>query len=142
MSLFQIVYCSRNEIQGEPEQVEAEIASILAKSRENNQRKGITGALLFNGAVFAQVLEGPLDQVETTYEAIQYDPRHSDVVVLSNGPTTERAFSDWSMAYADPAAVQSSPELKIDFEDACACGKDAGPRILTMLRALAAREGE
>ena len=142
MSLYQIVYASKNQIQGRPEIVDAEISSILAVSRENNQRKGITGALVFNGSVFAQVLEGALQDIEAIYEHIQCDPRHSDVVLLSNGAASERAFSDWSMAYADPGAVQASPELKLDFEAACGGGGHAGPRIVAMLRALVVREGE
>ena len=142
MSLYQIVYASKNQIEGEPAHVEEEIASILAVSRENNRRKGITGALVFNGSVFAQVLEGSLPQIEAIYEHIQCDPRHSDVVLLSNAAATERAFSDWSMAYTDPSMVSSSPDLKIDFEDACTGGKQAGPRIVTMLRALVVRESE
>ena len=141
MSLFQIVYASKNQIEGEPAHVEAEIASILAASRENNQRKGITGALLFNGALFAQVLEGALDHIEAVYERIQCDPRHSDVVLLSNAAANERAFSDWSMAYADPSTVQASPDLKINFEEACMGGKHAGPQIVNMLRELVVREG-
>jgi hypothetical protein len=142
MSLYQIVYTSRNEIQGDPERVEAEIISILAVSRENNQRKSITGALLFNGSIFAQVLEGSLADIEQTYEHIQCDPRHSDVVLLSNAAANERAFSDWSMAYADPAKVIASPELKIDFEDAWSGGQSAGPHIVSMLRALVVRGSE
>ena len=64
------------------------------------------------------------------------------MVLLSNTTASERAFSDWSMAYADPSVVRSSPELKIDFEDACTGGEGAGPRIVGMLRALVVRESE
>ena len=142
MTVYQIVYSSRNEIAGSPEEVQAEVASILAVSRTNNQQQGITGALLFNGVMFAQVLEGPLDSIETTYERIQCDPRHSDVVLLSNAPSERRAFSDWSMAYADPAIVAESPGLKIDFDVASADQQHAGPRIVEMLRALVVRESE
>ena len=140
--MYQIVYSSKNEITGSPEQVQAEIASILEVSRINNQKQGITGALLFNGTMFAQVLEGPLENIETTYERIQCDPRHSDVVLLSNAPSEQRAFSDWSMAYADPAVVAASPSVRIDFDEACADTRNAGLRILDMLRALVVRESE
>ncbi len=140
MSLYQIVYASRNEIHGEPESVDAEIASILAASRKNNQSKDITGALMFNGSAFAQVLEGPLEHIEAAYERIQCDPRHSDVVLLSNAAATERAFSDWSMGYVDPLLVKSSASIRVDFDDACTGGAGAGGRIVTMLRTLVARE--
>ena len=142
MSIHQIVYSSRNLIEGTPEAVEAEIASILAISRVNNQKQGVTGALLFNGTIFAQVLEGPLEHIENTYEHIQCDPRHDEVVLLSNAALEQRAFSDWSMAYADPAVVAASPSLHIDFDDACADKQHAGVRIVDMLRALVVRASE
>ena len=140
--MHQIVYSSKNQIAGSPEQVEAEIASILEASRRNNPGKGVTGALMFNGLIFAQVLEGPLDAIEGIYEQIQCDPRHSDVVMLSNFETASRAFEDWSMAYADLDKVRSAPELVIDFDAVNVDEQQAGPRIVDMLRALVVRESE
>lgn len=136
MNLFQIVYTSTNCILGSAEQVEAEIASILNTSRKNNQQAGITGALLFNGQGFAQVLEGPMEAVELTYERIQCDPRHSDVVLLANGLCSERTFSDWSMAYADPAAVRNRAHEPIDLEEICANPDSGGARIIQALHQL------
>ena len=140
--MHQIVYSSRNQISGSPERIAAEIASILDASRTNNSRKGITGALMFNGTMFAQVLEGPLDCIESIYEQIQCDPRHSDVVLLSNAETSERAFSDWSMGYADAEVMRSSPEVIIDFDSVSQTPETGGPRIVNMLRALVIRESE
>ncbi len=136
MSCYQIVYSSRNSIQGTPEEIEAEVGAILRDSRRNNQRAGITGALLFNGQGFAQVLEGPMGAVENIYERIQWDERHSHVVLLSNGPCEQRTFSDWSMAYADPAAIEDRSKEPIDLEEICAHPDSGGVRILHALRQL------
>ncbi len=68
-------------------------------SQHNNNKVSVTGALLFNGGSFAQVLEGPRKAVETTFERIQRDPRHSDVSVLQCEPVEARGFSNWSMAF-------------------------------------------
>lgn len=133
MSLLQIVYSSMNRISGAPEQVDTEIASILNRSRENNQRANVTGALLFNGQGFAQVLEGPAEAVEQIYERIQCDARHSGVVLLSNTVTADRVFSDWSMAYADPAAVSEHIHEPIDLEEICANPEQGGARIVQAL---------
>ncbi len=140
MHLYQIVYTSRNCILGTPEQIEAEIASILNTSRKNNGPAGITGALLFNGHGFAQVLEGPVEAVEATYERIQCDPRHSDVVLLNNGETAERTFSDWSMAYADPETVRSGEHEPIRLDEICADRAKGGARIVRALHELLATE--
>ncbi|WP_161993780.1 BLUF domain-containing protein [Muricoccus nepalensis] len=102
--LHRLVYVSRNLLAGSPGETEAEVLGILAVSRRNNARVGITGALLFSTDCFAQVLEGPLAAVQATFERIQCDQRHTDTVVLSCEAVAGREFAGWSMAYAGPAA--------------------------------------
>jgi hypothetical protein len=104
--LFSLVYFSRSTIQ--PDGVEAEIRKILDIAREENPKRDVTGALLFSGGFFAQALEGPLSSVESTFERIRKDVRHTDVSVLSCKPITRRSFADWSMAYATPAGWLSA----------------------------------
>ena len=99
--IYQLVYCSRNAIGEMPEcGLAAEVGKILESSRRNNSKKGLSGALLFTATGFAQVLEGPLDAIETTFERIQVDLRHADVTVLSLQPVERRSFAAWSMAFA------------------------------------------
>ena len=71
--LYRLVYFSRNRINGGPSQIAAEVQSILAASQRNNPPLELTGALIFNAGVFAQVLEGPRSSVEATFEKIQQD---------------------------------------------------------------------
>ena len=136
MSVHQIVYCSKNRITGRAQDVEAEIGAILTTARLKNTKVGISGALLFNGAAFAQVLEGPLDAVEALFEAIQCDERHYDVVVLRNAEAEQRVFSDWSMAYADPARVDAVARAEIDLDDAFVNPTAGAPRIVSLLEQL------
>ena len=98
-SLHRLIYCSRNRIPGPVDGHEDEVRQILAASRRNNARDGITGALMFNAGCFAQILEGPRAAVEATFERIQVDERHGDVLLLSFGPSPERGFPDWTMAF-------------------------------------------
>jgi hypothetical protein len=139
MSVYQIVYCSKNQIAGPPSTVDAEIHSILASARGKNQKAGISGALLFNGTAFAQVLEGPLAAVEEIFEHIQCDDRHSDVVMLRNAPAEERVFSDWSMAYADPQTVHTVPHAEIDLDAAFTSPATSAPMIVDLLKQLVVR---
>ena len=62
----------------------------------------MTGALLYNQGRFAQVLEGPFGAVQSTYERIQADERHADLVVLQAEPVSVRSFALWAMALATP----------------------------------------
>ena len=98
--VFRLVYVSRNELPRQIEAQDEQIDRILASSRRNNPPLGITGALLFSTDCFAQTLEGPMAAVETLFERIQQDDRHSDSVILQAGPVDVREFGDWSMAYA------------------------------------------
>jgi hypothetical protein len=99
MSLFRVVYYSRNLIPGSLEMIEAEVRRILETSCRNNAAEDVTGALLFNSGCFAQVLEGPYEAVERTFERIQMDERHADVVPLQFEAVASRGFSNWSMVY-------------------------------------------
>jgi hypothetical protein len=98
-ALYKLVYISRNEIVGDDAAIRAEIEQILATSRVNNLKSEITGALMFNAGCFAQVLEGPHDKIQDTFENIQCDSRHSHTRIMVFEPIQDRTFSKWAMAY-------------------------------------------
>jgi hypothetical protein len=97
---YRLAYFSRSTLAGPPDALDAEVQRILTTSRRNNTATGVTGALLFNSSCFAQVLEGQLEAVETTFERIQRDQRHTDVTVLELTQVAEHGFATWSMAFA------------------------------------------
>jgi hypothetical protein len=107
--VHRLVYFSRNTMPGTNDEIVEGIHQILKSSRSNNARVGVTGALLFNSGCFAQVLEGSSSAVSETFERIQWDDRHSDVLVLEYGPVAARAFPDWSMSFVGMA--QSGQKL-------------------------------
>ena len=94
-----MVYLSRNNISTDEAIVRKEIVQILRSAREKNVKEDITGALMFNTACFAQILEGPRDNVKKTFDRIECDGRHSDIVILDFNQIEKRAFPNWSMAH-------------------------------------------
>ena len=78
---------------------QAMLDSILAASRRNNDRVGVTGLLVSGGRRFLQVLEGPEPAVLATYARIMADPRHRGFVLISRTPVEARDFGNWSMAH-------------------------------------------
>ena len=74
-------------------------ASILATSRRNNARSGVTGVLYFDGTYFIQALEGLTPRVRETFARIEADDRHGRITMLSDRPILHREFGDWAMAY-------------------------------------------
>jgi blue light- and temperature-responsive anti-repressor len=119
---YRLVYHSLNRLVRAPDAMRAEIDGILEKSRHNNDKVGVTGALMFNAGIFAQVLEGSQSAIEATFERIQRDPRHGEVTLLEFVPIEARTFSNWSMAYigqadtglGDLAETSGFDPLKLD----------------------------
>ena len=92
MKLMQLVYCSQ------PFGYSLEILSaILIASRANNRKRDITGALICRSDIFLQLLEGPEQQVKSTYAAIQNDDRHINIYNLLEQNVDKRLFPAWAM---------------------------------------------
>jgi hypothetical protein len=97
--LRRVIYLSRVE-RPDPRRSEDEtVADILAASRCNNRRLGLTGALVHGAGHFAQLLEGPAEVVGRVLDVIARDPRHSAMQVVETTAAPSRAFANWNMAY-------------------------------------------
>ncbi|WP_158807462.1 BLUF domain-containing protein [Beijerinckia sp. L45] len=140
MTLYRILYCSRSELADSPAAGAEEIRQILAKSRANNARDDITGGLFFSNQCFAQVLEGPAEKVEETFERIQCDMRHRDVTVLEAGPIATRDFPAWSMAFT--GSTDASAFGQAVLSAAFSGQTQAGDKLLDILRSVVVREDE
>jgi hypothetical protein len=101
--LYNLVYCSRAAAGVD----DAAVARIIATSRRNNPRNGITGLLVFGSGIFFQWLEGPRDGVTRLMAHILRDARHDTIVRLSeNEEPRERVFPDWDMELVDGADIR------------------------------------
>jgi hypothetical protein len=74
MKLLSLFYVSRST--GDAAASEAAMADIVETAHRNNPTRGLTGALIFAGSNFAQILEGPTDAVEAMMASITTDSRH------------------------------------------------------------------
>lgn len=73
------------------------VEDILMKSRANNIRDGITGALIVSEEDFVQLLEGDRTAVAKCFMRIMMDSRHQNIQVLFAGDAEQRLFQGWSM---------------------------------------------
>lgn len=92
---------------------ELEVAKIVQHSQAKNAQLDITGALLFTGEYFAQVLEGSTEAIHMLMAYIYNDPRHGNVVVVDQSPIIRRRFQDWQMAYQGPSQFVSRHVAKL-----------------------------
>ncbi len=134
--LHRIIYCSRNAMDPEGESMQVELNKILASSRRNNPRAGVTGALLYNSNRFAQILEGPLLEVERVFERIQSDQRHDEIVVIESSTVPSRIFPEWAMAFVEPRSCEINPRVTEAFEAVFGGAPDASSRFLTIVKEL------
>lgn len=139
-SLYRLVYYSRNHVSGTRETFTAQVEDILQRSRVNNVRDGVTGALLFNAGCFAQVLEGPLDAIEATFERIQQDERHGEVSLLALEPQEERSFPNWAMGFIGMSAEHANRFAAIGTSSGFDLSLLSGSELHTLLRDLALEE--
>jgi hypothetical protein len=149
MPITQLTYLSRNGLTGEAAALSDQLGEILAVSRRNNRRDGITGYLVSDGTWFLQILEGDHEKVMAALVRIRFDQRHSDVAVVSTREIRTRSFPQWSMGGSvktpamrtifrrhgldrlDPAAVTAPSVLALamdlqDFERAQGLTRRAG----------------
>lgn len=101
LDLLTLVYLSRSTEQ--PSVANGCVEQIVATARARNPSLGLTGALLFTGEHFAQVLEGPTASIDRLMARIAKDPRHDQLMVVARQPIAERRFGQWSMAYSGPS---------------------------------------
>ncbi|MCI1899233.1 MAG: diguanylate phosphodiesterase [Enterobacter sp.] len=77
------------------------LEEMVNAANRMNRHSDVTGILLFNGTHFFQLLEGPEESVNTIYQHICSDPRHSNVVELLHDHGPHRRFGNAGMELFD-----------------------------------------
>lgn len=95
--LHQIIYTSA----ALPSVTLHDFKDIARHASRNNRALDVTGILLFSDGVVFQVLEGEKEIVQTLYDRIKHDQRHSSVMLLISRETETREFPNWSMGFAE-----------------------------------------
>ena len=117
--LYNVVYCSRAaaDVDG------AAVERRLEAARRFKPAHGITGLLVFGGGIFFQWIEGPRDNVTRLMTMIQSDPRHEDIVRLSElEEVRERLFPDWDMELVTTDDIR---DVLLDARDSAQDPKNA-----------------
>ena len=96
-----LLYISESRI--EPANAQMIVQQIVAKSVSNNATTNLTGALLFTGTHFAQILEGTPHSIDQLLVDLCNDPRHQNFHVADRSAIEARKFPDWAMAYSGPS---------------------------------------
>ena len=91
--MIRILYVSRTD-----EKTFEENKAILTESFANNQKKKISGVLIYGMGFFIQCLEGEDAMVLELYNKIIKDARHYDVQCIFQESISQRHFPQWHMS--------------------------------------------
>lgn len=95
--LKRLSYVSRS-VTNDTSSVPGELTTIVIKSRRLNHAHGITGFLTWRNGYYFQALEGLAPTVDSLFERIAKDERHSHITtVWSEHCVQERLFSGWRL---------------------------------------------
>lgn len=100
--LLRLQYVSRAAADLSPGAVQA----IMSWSNAFNAQAHVTGALIFTGAHFSQVLEGPAAAVQPLMAEIARDPRHRDIRMLYESVVARRRFGAWAMQLVEDVGLE------------------------------------
>lgn len=93
--ILRLTYVSRHNA----ENSNIEVTRILSQSRRNNERDGITGALVINDEYFLQSIEGSRPVINALLRKLVNDNRHFALQVIECSEVEERLWSKWSMKH-------------------------------------------
>ncbi|WP_320158391.1 BLUF domain-containing protein [Psychrobacter sp. SZ93C1] len=89
-----------------------EVTRILTQAQQNNERNGITGALVFNHNYFLQSIEGARPVINELLRKLVEDDRHYALQVIECREVEQRHWSKWSMKYLIPSDENKGLALK------------------------------
>lgn len=123
--LFQILYIS----QLAHDMDFSVVKDIVRASRSHNPTRGITGALLFDGERFCQLLEGSESEAAALMQRIEHDARHAAVRRLHAGLAGRRALRVWRSGYC-----KSASDLDVFHGAGGLAGPDALQAFVTLIQ--------
>lgn len=117
--MYYLIYSSK----ATDEMNDSVLMEIMAKAEEKNKAQHITGLLVYFNGTFIQMLEGKEDDVLDTFDRIENDSRHEQIIKLFSGKTDKRHFPNWKMSLQ---VVDEATFSKIDSYESL----DDGDRFL------------
>jgi hypothetical protein len=134
--LIHCIYASKSS----SEFKEHQIPQLLESARRNNAARDITGMLLYVEGNFFQILEGHESAVTGVFERIRGDTRHGRITQIILEPIFERAFSEWTMGFANVEFAEVKARIGgNDFFSGAACLQQLSPgrarKLLNAFRA-------
>jgi Sensors of blue-light using FAD len=121
-----------------PDMTPLSLNQIFEVAVRNNQRDGITGALIANGRLNMQYIEGPEAAVRALWARIQNDTRHHSIVQLYEQVLqAPRLFPKWALLRGQASkqemlAMVRSAYLRADASSRPDWAQSIGPLMILL----------
>ncbi|MBO0664500.1 BLUF domain-containing protein [Jiella sp. MQZ9-1] len=112
MTLYRLAYVSKPA----PTLAPSDVAAIAAAARRRNPALDVTGLLIHEFSRFIQLLEGPIDALETLMTAIIADPRHHDIRIFLQQSAETRSLSRWILWTDFDRMALTAEEMEVHEE--------------------------
>ena len=107
--LFRIVYCSRTTLEGD--ELPISRADSRGVSPQQCARRTYGRAARVWTEASRRCSKGEFDAVQQTFERIQADERHEEVILLQAHIAGARLFGGWTMGLASPDDPAAAHEI-------------------------------
>lgn len=114
-----------------------DLAALLLRAREKNERIGVTGLLLYHEGSFLQALEGGEAALNELYSTISADKRHKQIVRLLAREVPDRHFAGWKMGFVSMSSISKTLPGFSDYlshRGELDAKADAATRVLSAFR--------
>ena len=117
MHLLQVAYLSQSLLP-ENQSVSSDVLQrIFDAAQRHNMLHGITGYFVFDGARFAQIIEGEAASVRGTLLRITSDHRHGNIQLLGERIIAQRDFGPWVMGFSDLRPLKLAGSARQNFDE-------------------------
>ncbi|MEM9223529.1 MAG: BLUF domain-containing protein [Pseudomonadota bacterium] len=137
-SMLRVLYQSKANFDCSPKNFANVLNALVHKAHRDNTKNGITGALACHSGVIVQAIEGPREPVETLFEKICCDLRHTEMELIDVVEVRERLFVERGMALvtAKNAGSSISARAQVDkfIRNAAHCPDETAKTLHDLLR--------
>ncbi len=85
---------------------------LWREAERANAGWGVTGTVVFDGAIFLQYLEGPKSGLDVIYRRLLRASSHRDTTIIDRGLTSYRRFPEPRLVTVTPEAMAQALKLR------------------------------
>jgi hypothetical protein len=94
------------------------VMDILQVSWRHNHNSDISGILIYDDNYFVQLLQGPINTVDTLYEKISNDIRHHSIELIGTELLARKDVNGWGMGLINNQEIVENLYLKHNIKHA------------------------